>query len=312
MHPEMEKDKLLKMDVWYQKIKQECDPALNSLLAVHFESQNNYEEAFSQMALAVEKDALRKNLCQKLVWVAQQAEKLDQARELIESLLLRNTENTVLRRGLGLAYLLQREYPVAIKNLQASLKFNQKDKLTHFLLGCSFLGLLERSKGDIDSQSELLDSALKEFQKLKDMPFFQKDTDFQEGIKYLIEKSYSKSLEKMESVLQKVKELEVEPLSFSHLALSFLMDEREVDQNQLDSALEDLKERHKQGKEYPGINNHLGICFLIFWRRLLLEAQNQLRLAVDKDAKFQKAKTNLIFLESSEKKNSPPIKDLRF
>jgi tetratricopeptide (TPR) repeat protein len=308
----MEEDKFSNIDDWSKKIKGGCDPAINSLLAVHFESQNDFEVAFAQIALAIEKDPQNKNYYQKLVWMSQSADKLKQAQELIESTLAKNQENDVLRRSLGLAYLLERNYQLAIKNLEASLRLNEKEKTTHFLLGCSFLGLLEKSKDDLSSQSELLESALQEFQKSEKLPVFEGDSDFQEGMRYLEEKSFSKSWDKMESVLQRIKELQVEPLSFSHLALSFLMDVRGVDQYHLDTAIDELKERYEQGKNYPQINNHLGLCFLIFWRKLISEAINQLRLAVEKDARFQKAKTNLIFLESAEKRISALLKDLKF
>lgn len=308
----MEKDKFLKINAWSQKIKEGCNSALNSLLAVHFESQNDYEEAFSQIALAVKKDSQNKNLYQKLVWISQGTEKLNQAKKLIESALSKTPENDVLRKSLGLAYILQGEYLFAIKNLRISLKFNEKEKITHFLLGYCFLALLEGNSNFSGSDCNLFNSAQEEFQKSENLPFFQGDSDFREGKRYLNERYFSKSLVKMESVLQRIKELQVEPVSFCYLALSFLMDEKEVDQNQLDSVMEELRERSGQGKRYPEIHNHMGLCFLIFWRKLLLEAQNQLRLAVEKDVKFQKAKTNLIFVESLEKKNSPLIKDLRF
>ena len=300
------------MNEWSQQIKQGCNSVINSLLAVYFESQNDYQEAFSQMVLAIEKDTQNKNLYQKLVWISQGADKLNQAQDLIQSALSSNPDNEVLQRSIGLAYLLEKNYPLAIKNLQASLRPNEKEEITHFLLGCSFLGLLEKSEDDLNSQTELLESALDEFRKSEKLPFLYGDTDFQDGMRYLKEKSFSKSQDKMESVVQRIKELHIEPLSFSHLALGFLMDDRGVDQNQLDTAIGELKQRYEQGKEYPEINNHLGLCFLIFWRKLILEAENQLKLAVEKDAKFQKAKTNLIFLKSSEKRISALLKDLKF
>lgn len=308
----MEENKFSNINDWSKKIKEVCDPSINSHLAVHFESQNDYEEALSQIVLAIEKDPQNKNYYQKLVWISQSAEKLNQAQELIESTLAKNQENDVLRRSLGMAYLLDKNYAQATKNLQASLRLNEKEKTTHFLLGCSFLGLLEKSKDDLNSQSELLESALEEFRISEELPFFNGDSDFQDAMRYLKEKSFSKSWDKMELVIERIKELQVEPLSFSQLNLSFLMDNRGIDQNQLDSAIGELKQRHKQGKEYPQINNHLGLCFLIFWRKLLLEAQNQLKLAVEKDAKFQKAKINLIFLESTEEKISTLLKNLKF
>ena len=308
----MEEDKFSNINDWSKKIKQGCDPAINSFLAVHFESQNDFEEAFSQIALAIEKDTQNKNFYQKLIWIAQKTENLNRAKELIESILTKNQENDLLRRSLGLAYLLERNYPLAIKNLEASLRLNEKEKTTHFLLGCSFLGLLEKSKDDLNSQSKLLESALEEFRKSEKLPFLYGDSDFQDGMRYLKEKSFSKSWDKMKLALQKIRELQVEPFSFSHLVLNFLIDNREIDQNQLEATIGELKLRYEQGENYPQINNHLGLCFLIFWRKLISEAINQLKLAVEKDAKFQKAKTNLIFLESSEKRISTLLKDLKF
>ena len=308
----MEKDSFSKINAWSQKIREGCNSALNSLLAVHFENQNNYDEAFSQIALAVKKDPQSKNLYNKLVWISQSTEKLNQAKKLIESAISKAPENDVLRRSLGLVYILQGEYLFAIKNLRISLKFNQKEQVTHFLLGYCFLALLEGNSKFSGSDCNLLNSAQEEFQRSEDLPFFQGDSDFREGKRYLNEKSFSMALSKMESALQRIKELQVEPASFCRLALSFLMDENEVEQDLLESVMEDLRERSGQGKGYPEINNHMGLCFLIFWRKLLLEAKSQLRLAVEKDVKFQKAKTNLIFVESLEKKNSPLMKDLRF
>jgi hypothetical protein len=156
-----------------------------------------------------------------------------------------------------------------------------------------------------------LNSIQEHFQKAGEMSFFKGDSDFQEGTNVLNEKFFSGSLLKMGLVLAKIKELQAEPASFSYLALSFLMDEKDIDRDEVEYALHELKKRSEQGKEYPVIHNHLGFCFLIFWQSLLSEAQNQLRLAVEKDAKFQRAKTNLMFLESSEKKISAYVKELR-
>jgi len=249
---------------------------------------------------------------EKMVWIAYRAEKLDQAKELIQSALSSDSENLMLWRSSGLIHLLKEDYPLAIKNFQRSLKLNVNQKTTHFLLGYSFSGLLEQNKGQFDSESELLSSAQDEFQKASGMPLLKEDSDFKEGMKLLNEKSLSESLGKMELVLKRLKDLQIEPPIFSNLALSFLSDEKKVDQNQVRAVINELEKRSEQGKEYPEINNHLGLCFLIFWRNLFLEAQNHLSLAVKKDAKFQKAKTNLIFLESSEKKISALIRELKF
>jgi len=174
------------------------------------------------------------------------------------------------------------------------------------------LGLLEKNKNSFDSASELLVSTQDEFQKASDMPFLKENSDFIEGKRLLNEKLFLESLEKMRLVLSKIREVQVEPTSFSNLVLSFLVDQKSVDQDHVEAAISELRKRSEQGKEYPEINNHLGLCFLIFWRNLFLEAESQLRLAVKKDAKFQKAKTNLMFLESSEKRISALIKELRF
>lgn len=308
----MEKEKLAKINEWSQKITKECDPALNSLLATHYESQKNFDETFFQISVALKKDSQNNNLYEKMVWIAHKAEKLDQAEELIGSALSNDPENYKLQRSLGLTCLLKQDYSLAIKNLQKSLKLKEEEGITHFLLGYSFLALLDKNENSFDLGSELFNSTQDAFQWAGETPFLKSDPDFKEGKKFLNEKLFYKSLKKMRVVLKKIKELRSEPVSFSNLALNFLMDAKGVDQNQVESAINELKKRYRQGIEYPEINNHLGLCFLIFWRNLLFEARNQLRLAVEKDTKFQKAKTNLMFLESAEKKISALIKDLKF
>jgi hypothetical protein len=312
MDDEMENVKLPKIKAWSQKIAKECDPALNSLLAAHFEFQKDFNEAFSQISLAINKEPQNKSLYEKMVWIAEKAGKLDQAKELIQSTLSNKPENYALWRSLGLTYLLKEDYTSATKNLQMSLKFKEDERTTHFLLGYSFLAALEKEKNDNDSRTQLSNSALNEFQKAGELTLLKKDSDFEEGKRFLNENLFSRSLEKMEVVLYKIKYLHMEPASFSYLALNFLMDGKEVKQNQVKSVVSELKKRSEQGKEYPEINNHLGLCYLIFWRDLIFNAQNQLRLAVKKDAKFQKAKTNLMFLESTEKKISALLKELKF
>lgn len=308
----MEEEKLPKINTWPQKITKDCDSALNSFLATCFESQKSFDEAFFQISLALEKDPQNDFLYEKMVWIAHQAEKLDQAKELIQSALSSGPGNHILWRCSGLIHLLKEDYPLAIKDLQESLKLKEDERITHFLLGCSFLALCEKNRSSFDSGYEPFNSAQDAFEKASEMVFLKDDPDFEEGNRLLNEKLFLKSLEKIRLVLNRSRELQVEPASFASLALSFLMNEKEVDQNQVKSVITDLKKRSEQGKEYPEINNHLGLCFLIFWRSLLFEAKNHLRSAIKRDAKFQNAKTNLMFLESTERKISTLIKELKF
>ena len=300
------------ISAWSQKIAENCQSAVNSFLATHFESQEEFEKAFSEMVLAIEKDPQNKNLYEKMAWIAHRAQRLDRAKELIESAFSKHPEDYRISRALGLTYLLKREYPLAIKSLEKSLKLKTDEGVTHFLLGYSFLTLLDRNESSSDSGSDLLNSIQDEFHKAGEMDFFKDDSDFQEGREFLNKGVLARSLEKMGLVLGKIKELQAEPASFSCLALSFLMDDRDIDQSQVEHTIDELKKRCEQKKKYPKINNHLGICLLIFWRNLLLQAQNQLGLAVKKDAKFQKAKTNLTILENSGKKISTLLQELGF
>jgi len=308
----MQEEKLPKITAWGQKIAKECDSAWNALLATHFESQEDFDEAFVQMNLALEKEPRNNNLYEKMVWIAHPAEKLDQAKELVQSALSNSSGNHMLWRCSGLIQLLKEEYLAAVKDLRESLKLKDDERVTHFLLGFSLLALLEKGNGSFISGSDLLGTAQDELGKASDMPLTKQDPEFEQGMKLLNEKLFSRALEKMRSVLNGIRQLQVEPASFSYLALDFLMDEKKVEQNEVESTINELRERAEQGKEYPEINNHLGLCFLIFWRNLVFEAKNQLRLAVEKDAKFQKAKTNLMFLDSSERRISALMKELRF
>lgn len=312
MNHKMDKQRISLISAWSQKIAENCQSAVNSFLATHFESQEELEKAFSQMVLAIKKDPQNKNLYEKMVWIAHRAQRLDQAKELIESAFSKHPEDYGISRALGLTYLLKREYPLAIKSLEKSLKLKTDEGVTHFLLGYSFLTLLDKNENSPNSGSDLLNSIQDEFHKAGEMSFFKGDSDFREGKEFLNKGILARSLEKMGLALGKIKELQVEPASFSYLALSFLMDDREIDQNQVERTIDDLKKRCEQKKEYPKIDNHLGLCLLIFWRSLLLQAQNQLGLAVKKDAKFQKAKTNLMILENSGKKISMLLQELRF
>ncbi len=312
MYQKMKKDKLSQIDAWSQENREKCDPAVNSLLATHFETQKEFDEAFLQMDLALRKDAQNKNLYERMVWMAYQAKRLNRARELIESALLQHPGDYKIWRSSGLAHLLQGKYPQAIKSLQKSLNSKMDNRITHFLLGYCLLALLENDEDSLDSQSDLLRSTQDEFRKAGEMAYLKRDPDFEEGTNLLNEKSLSGSLQKMGLVLGKIKELQAEPASFSYLALSVLMGQTEIDRNEVEYTIHELKKRSEQNKEYPVIHNHLGLCFLILWRSLFFEAQYQLKLAVEKDAEFQRAKTNLMFLESSEKKISAWIKELRF
>jgi tetratricopeptide (TPR) repeat protein len=307
-----EEGKLSKIDFWSQKTAKDCDSSVNSLLATYFESQQSFDQAFFHISLALEKDPQNRILYEKMVWIAHQVEKLEQAKELTQSALSSEPGNHILWRCSGLIHLLKEDYPLAIKDLQESLKLKEDERITHFLLGCSFLALCEKNRSSFDSEYEPFNSAQDAFEKASEMVFLKEDPDFGEGKRLLDEKLFLKSLEKMRLVLNRARELRVEPASFSSLALSFLMNEKEVDQNQVESVISDLKKRSEQGKEYPEINNHLGLCFLIFWRSLLFEARNQLRSAIKRDAKFQNAKTNLMFLESTERKISTLIEELKF
>lgn len=312
MNHKMNKRRISLISAWSYKIAENCQPAVNSFLATHFETQEEFEKAFSQMVLTIKKDPQNRNLYEKMVWIAHRAQRLDQGKELIESGLSKHPEDYRINRALGLTCLLNSEYPLAIKSLEKSLQLKTDEGVTHFLLGCSFCRLLDKNENPLDSGSDLLNSIQDEFHKAGEMDFFKDDPDFLEGKEYLDKGVFARSLEKMGLALVKIKELQAEPVSFSYLALSFLMDDREIDQNQVEYTIDDLKKRCEQKKKYPKINNHLGLCLLIFWRSLLLHAQNQLGLAVKKDAKFQKAKTNLTILENSGKKISTLLQELRF
>jgi len=308
----MQKEKISQIRVWSEKNSRTCDSSLNSLLATFFENLRKFHEAFSQMDLALAKNPQNGNLYQKIVWIAYQAKRLDEAEELLQSSSARHPEDYRISRAAGLAQLLKGENALAVKNLQKSLELKKDEEVTHFLLGYSLLGLAEKNMRNTDSGSDPLGSIQDELQKAGEMPFFKEDSDFQEGKELLNKGGFPRSLDKMELVLRRVRELQVEPASFSCLALSFVADEDGIDQNEVDCTIAELKKKCEQGKEYPEINNHLGLCFLILWRSLFSQAQNQLGLAVKKDAKFQKARTNLEIVQSSDRRISALVKELKF
>ena len=308
----MHKSKISQIKFWCQKNSASCDSALNSLLATFFESLEEFDEALSQMNLAMAKSPQNGNLCEKMVWMACQAGRLGEVEQSLQSSSEKRPKDYRISRALGVASLLKGESSLAVRSLQKSLESKKDEEVTHFLLGYSLLGLAEKNMRNSDSGSDLLDSIRDEFQRAGEMPFFKEDSDFQEGKEFVNKGDFPRSLDKMELVLGKIRELQVEPASFSNLALSFLADQEGIDQDELNCTIAELKKRCEQGKEYPQINNHLGLCFLILWKSLFFQTQSQLGLAVKKDAKFQKARSNLEIVRSSDRRISALVRELRF